>query len=126
MNTDQPGPSNSESAPISGELISWKEIAEYLGVDVRTAQRWERERGLPIQRVPGARSRVKSHTASLDAWMRLGQTRSKDLCYSWPLAPGITAEVRSLGGPVSASELDLLCEYLQLVKTAWSTRRTTS
>ena len=29
------------------ELSSWKEIAVYLGVGVRTAQTWERERGFP-------------------------------------------------------------------------------
>ena len=29
-------------------LESWKEIAAYLGRDVRTAQRWERLGGLPV------------------------------------------------------------------------------
>jgi hypothetical protein len=31
-------------------LDSWKEIAVYLGRDVRTAQRWEKAEGLPVHR----------------------------------------------------------------------------
>ena len=31
-------------------LSGWKEIAVYLGSSVRTAQRWERDEGLPVQR----------------------------------------------------------------------------
>ena len=31
-------------------LDSWKEIAAYLGRDVRTVQRWEKEEGLPVHR----------------------------------------------------------------------------
>jgi serine/threonine-protein kinase len=34
----------------AGRLASWKEIASYLGVSVRTAQRWERTEGLPARR----------------------------------------------------------------------------
>lgn len=49
-------------------LSSWKEIAEYLGIAVRTAQMWERERGLPIRRLPGARGPVSVEVAALEAW----------------------------------------------------------
>ena len=35
-------------APQTPELYSWKEIASYLGVSVRTAQLFELERGLPV------------------------------------------------------------------------------
>jgi len=31
-------------------LSSWKEISSYLGIGVRTAQRWESELGLPVHR----------------------------------------------------------------------------
>jgi hypothetical protein len=34
-------------------LDSWKEIAAYLHRDVRTVLRWERDRGLPVHRIPG-------------------------------------------------------------------------
>jgi len=52
-------------------LTSWKEIASHLGRDVRTVLRWEKERGLPIHRVPGATGRVVfAYTEELDAWAR--------------------------------------------------------
>jgi hypothetical protein len=53
-----------------GELSSWKEIAAYLGVGLRTAQIWERERALPVRRLPGGRGRVIATVAELDAWKR--------------------------------------------------------
>ncbi len=49
-------------------LNSWKEVAAYLDVTVRTAQKWERDRGLPVQRLPGNRSRVSAHTDQIDRW----------------------------------------------------------
>lgn len=52
----------------SEELNSWKEIAEYLGVTVRTAQNWERSAGLPVKRLGGAKGRVYADAAELDAW----------------------------------------------------------
>ena len=48
---------------------SWKEIADYLGVSVRAAQAWEKERGLPVHRMgTGTRARVFAHVDELDAW----------------------------------------------------------
>lgn len=50
-------------------LDSWKEIARYLGRDVRTVIRWE-ERGLPVHRIPGGKiPRVFAFTDELDAWL---------------------------------------------------------
>lgn len=51
-------------------LDSWKEIAAYLRRDERTAIRWEKDRGLPVRRVPGGkRQAVFAFTAELDAWL---------------------------------------------------------
>lgn len=51
-------------------LDSWKEIAEYLRHDVRTAIRWEKEKGLPVHRLPGrSRSCVFAYPHEIDAWM---------------------------------------------------------
>jgi len=51
-------------------LDSWKEIAEYLGRDLRTVQRWEGEKGLPIHRVPGGkRQAVFAYRDEIDAWL---------------------------------------------------------
>jgi hypothetical protein len=50
-------------------LDSWKEIAEYLGRDVRTAMRWESQ-GLPVHRVPGGKgSSVFALTSEIDQWL---------------------------------------------------------
>lgn len=61
-----------EKPPVqnSALLSSWKEIAAYLGVSVRTAQKWEAERGLPVQRIPGGRGRVLISVEALAAWMQ--------------------------------------------------------
>lgn len=59
-------------------LDSWKEIAAYLGRDVRTVIRWEKERGLPVQRDrsgPG-RPTVFAIADELDAW-QLGHSTGK-------------------------------------------------
>ncbi len=52
------------------ELTSWKEIANYLDVTIRTAQTWERDRGLPVRRLPGVRGRVSISIAEIEKWRR--------------------------------------------------------
>jgi hypothetical protein len=59
------------SAPGSSpktELTSWQEIADHLGVNFRTAQKWEKTRGLPVRRMPGQRGRVFASPDELDKW----------------------------------------------------------
>jgi Tol biopolymer transport system component len=51
-------------------LESWKEIAAYLNREVRTARRWEKERGLPVYRIPGKRSGVYALAPEIDAWLK--------------------------------------------------------
>lgn len=59
------GPSQSQR-----RLDSWKEIAAYLKHDLSTVQRWERERGLPVHRVPGnKRSAVFAFAEEFDTWL---------------------------------------------------------
>lgn len=59
-----------------GVLASWKGIASYFGCNVRTAKRWERERGLPVRRAPGKRSgTVFARASELDAWL---ESREKE------------------------------------------------
>jgi hypothetical protein len=54
-------------------LDSWKEIADYLDRDVRTVIRWEKEKALPVHRVPGGkRQAVFAYSRAIDEWM-LGQ-----------------------------------------------------
>lgn len=53
-------------------LRSWKEIAAYLGVDVRTCYRWENGRGMPVHRAASGekKSPVFAYKEELDAWFR--------------------------------------------------------
>lgn len=58
------------TGPPNSRLVSWKEIAAYLQCEVRTAQRWELERGLPVHRVPGdKRGSVYAYPEALDSWL---------------------------------------------------------
>ena len=52
-------------------LRSWKEIALYVGVGVRTVQRYEHQLGLPVRR-PANRptSPVIAFIDEMDAWLR--------------------------------------------------------
>jgi tetratricopeptide (TPR) repeat protein len=66
---------NQSGSPVdtldSVRLDSWKEIASYLHRDARTVRRWERERRLPVHRVPGGeRSGVFAYVDELDRWLR--------------------------------------------------------
>ena len=53
-------------------LRSWKEIAAYLGCDVRTCHRWEDQRGMPVHRAEAAekKSPVFAYKDELDAWFK--------------------------------------------------------
>jgi hypothetical protein len=56
--------------PDTDRLDSWKEIAVYLGREVRTAQRWERREGLPVNRhVHAKASSVWALKHEIDAWL---------------------------------------------------------
>src|SRR5512147_3048595 len=51
-------------------LESWKEISSFLGRDVRTCMRWERDLGLPVHRLDGSpRARVFAFKDELDTWL---------------------------------------------------------
>ncbi|HXS95078.1 MAG TPA: hypothetical protein VN736_10765 [Candidatus Limnocylindrales bacterium] len=53
-------------------LEGWKAIATHLNVGVRTAQEYEKQRGLPVRRQTGQeKARVWAVTTELDDWQRL-------------------------------------------------------
>lgn len=65
-------PRDTESS--SRRLNSWKEIADFLDRDVRSVQRWEHERGLPVHRIPGQKGgAVFAYEAELEDWLRSGK-----------------------------------------------------
>jgi hypothetical protein len=54
---------------MDDELSGWKAIADYLGTSERTAQRWERDLGLPVRRGGAAKGTTVVATPSdLDQW----------------------------------------------------------
>ena len=51
-------------------LDSWKEIASFFDRDERTVKRWEKEKGLPVHRMPeNTGARVFAFTDELTRWM---------------------------------------------------------
>ena len=59
----------------SDRLDSWKEIAAYLGREVRTVQSWEKGEGLPIHRHQHAKQgSVFAFKSELDAWREARRT----------------------------------------------------
>jgi hypothetical protein len=62
---------HSEPLAPKKRLDSWKEIASFFGRDERTVKRWEKERGLPVYRVPGsARGGVFAYAEELAEWLQ--------------------------------------------------------
>jgi Tol biopolymer transport system component len=50
-------------------LDSWGEIANYLRRDIRTVKRWEKEKGLPVHRLPGGKRQVVfAYQDEIDLW----------------------------------------------------------
>jgi tetratricopeptide (TPR) repeat protein len=63
-----------DHASLGARLDGWKDIASYLCKAERTVKRWERDRGLPVHRVPGgARSSVYARPAELEEWLKSSQ-----------------------------------------------------
>jgi tetratricopeptide (TPR) repeat protein len=97
------GPAAAE-IPTHGDnrLNSWKEIAPYLGRDVRTVQRWERLQGLPVHRHQHNRlSTAYALKSELDAWWH---TRPADHADSVPPAAE-PVEGRAPGEPLAATSV---------------------
>ena len=67
-------------------LDGWKEIAAFLARDVRTAQRWERELGLPVHRKGGSgRPSIFAFVAELEAWLATDREQGARLTAPWLL-----------------------------------------
>ena len=89
-------------------INSWKEIAAYLRVDIRTARRWAQERGLPLRRIPGeGRRAVFAYASEIDAWLRSGNQPRPVLSESGlPEADVATGEERSRSDAVLKADPD--------------------
>ena len=68
-----------------GVLSSWKEISTYLKCGVRSCIRWEKERGMPVQRMAGPRSaRVFAYREELDTWLEKQLKNGKEIDLELP------------------------------------------
>jgi hypothetical protein len=55
---------------VTDRLDSWKEIARYVGRNVRTVIRWEQVGGFPVHRIPvGQRQAVFAYRHEIDSWL---------------------------------------------------------
>src|SRR5579871_4241667 len=67
-----------ESHVFDDRLDSWKEIASYLGREVRTVQRWEKQEGLPVHRhLHERQGTVYAFKNELDKWVRSRRVNEK-------------------------------------------------
>jgi hypothetical protein len=56
---------------VNDRLDGWKAVASYLRKSVRTAQRWERELGLPVHRMQTETGEIiYAFSAEIDDWVR--------------------------------------------------------
>jgi len=80
----------------TGTLIGWMEISGYLGVDKTTAQRWEKQHGLPVRHAGGLRGRVEAERTDLDRWRREAGMDAHTAQPGRRLAPGLLVTVLGL------------------------------
>lgn len=79
------------------KLETWGEIASHLGVEVRTAQRWEKRMQLPVRRLDGGQA-VYAFTDDLDRWLaERERIRTENLA---------TSPARSDSGSSDSSQFD--------------------
>ena len=71
MDNQASTPSRASKSSADDRLSSWKEIANYLGREVRTVQRWEKLAGLPVHRLQiDKQGPVYAYKGELEAWYR--------------------------------------------------------
>ncbi|MCU1310643.1 MAG: hypothetical protein JWO20_1768 [Candidatus Angelobacter sp.] len=111
-------------------LTSWKDVAAYLGKTTRTAQRWERDLGLPIHRpVNKPAGVILADTDEIDAWISARRVHSstattpvvlsdisspESLRSAQPIAPAYARVLESIARRDSCSEtLELLVRAME-------------
>lgn len=93
----------------SRTLDSWKEIAEHVGRDMRTAMRWA-EHGMPVHRVPGGkRGRVFAYAQEIDDWLIGAGARGVGLeageTNTGSRESGVGSPAPGNGGPVTGNHV---------------------
>jgi tetratricopeptide (TPR) repeat protein len=96
-------------------LDSWKEIAAFFGRDERTVKRWEKERALPVHRVPGGvRSGVFAYTDELSQWLKDPAAAERE----FPDAPGVGTDGREVSSAAVLEDVDPAISKPVLAPTA--------
>ncbi len=105
---DSKAPKASRPGHAAGErLDTWKEIAAYLKRDLRTVQRWERSKGLPVHRLgEGKRVPIYAMLSELDDWWRRSAEllstemppRPRSRVWLWVAGIAVTAALAGLVG----------------------------
>lgn len=96
----------------SDRLNGWKDIANYLGKAVRTAQRWEHHYGLPVKRLGEGKGQIVfAYRHDIDAWMnssagaRAAAEEEQAKASAGPSGhpPGAGVPAPASGGPADAA-----------------------
>lgn len=114
------------NGPENGRLDSWKAIAAYLGRDVSTVIRWEKEKGLPVHRLPGGkRQAIFALTSEIDAWLvgeRPGPDQTADPSVSeTQISPQVESPPAPRRSPRRALASASVVGLLALALIAWLT-----
>jgi tetratricopeptide (TPR) repeat protein len=118
------------------KLESWKEIAAFFARDERTVKRWEKEKGLPVHRIPEhTGARVFAYSDELTDWMSSpgsATAKSEEPEAESPPAPGdappMPSPARRRIRPllVAAACVLLFCASLLIVHARNSSRLATN
>src|SRR5271163_82781 len=113
--------------PSERRLDSWKEIATYLGRDVTTVQRWERQEGMPVHRhLHHKRGSVYALSSELDTWRygrKLRSQEEQELALEAAGAGGRQTTVpRGRGWLILGSSVAVLAAIVSLAYFATRTR----
>lgn len=126
----------SDPRSLPGRLNGWKEIAAYLGKSVRTAQRWEKDLGLPVHRIHTGSGEIPfAFREEIDRWLlstesqRAGSSTPEDSNGEPELGPLANAGLPATAGRRSALlrspiRLVVLLLALLLPVTLWFRRST--
>lgn len=80
---------------ISGKVDGWKSIAAHLNRSVKTAQRWERDLGLPVHHAgTGKGSSVYAFQSELEEWSRAQPTHNSSVTVDSPPAKSSRRRIR--------------------------------
>lgn len=80
------------------KVFGWKKIGEYVGCGARTAQYQEKEKGLPINRLPGKRGTVYATTEALEKWMSGDKKNTRNIVLNFN--PPVVRVSICIGPPV--------------------------